>query len=116
MAAMEVAMLHSLFAITIVIGVVAYAPPSSAATDSVPKFNIERGCKLELSAGSVGNETVDSCKADEEQARNELIPRWTSFSPADKALCIKETQIDGSPSYVELETCLEMSPSGREKR
>jgi hypothetical protein len=116
MAAMEAAMLHSLFAITIVVGVAAYAPPSSAATDSVPKFNIERGCQLELSGGSIGGETMDSCKADEERARDELIPRWASYSPTDKALCIKETKIDGSPSYVELETCLEMSPSGRGKR
>jgi hypothetical protein len=109
-------MSYSIFTIAIVIGVIAGASASSAATDSVPKFDIERGCRLELSGGSSTGETMASCKADEERARDELNPRWSSFSRPDKTLCIKETQIDGTPSYVELQTCLEMTPSGRAAR
>ena len=109
-------MSYLLFAVAVALSVLVSAQPSLAATDSVPTFDIERSCRLELSGGSVGGETIASCKADEQRARDELIPRWSSFSRTDKALCIKETQIDGSPSYVELETCLEMSPSGREKQ
>jgi hypothetical protein len=112
MATMEVAMSHSFFATAVLVGVLAGTSPSLAAADVVPKFDIERNCLDELSAGSFG-ETVASCNADEERARDELAPRWSSFSSADKKLCIEETQIDGSPSYVELETCLEMTPSGR---
>ena len=88
----------------------------AATTDSVPKFDIERSCRSELSGGSSTGETMASCRADEERARNELGPRWSSFSAADKKVCIQETQIDGTPSYVELETCLDMTPSGQASR
>jgi hypothetical protein len=116
MAALEVAMSHSLFALPLLVGLLAGTTQSLAATDNVPKFDIERSCRSELSGGSSIGETMASCKADEGRARDELAPRWSSFSTADKKLCIQETQIDGSPSYVELEICLEMTPSGRTNR
>ncbi len=106
-------MSRALFALPLFLSLLAGTAQSLAATDNVPKFDIERSCRLELSGGSSIGETMASCKADEERARDELVPRWSSFSAADKRLCIQETQIDGSPSYVELETCLEMTPSGR---
>jgi hypothetical protein len=115
MAIMEVPMSHSFVATAVLFGFLASISPTSAATDTVPKFDIERNCRTELSGGSSTGETMASCKADEERARDELIPRWNVFSQADKKLCIQETQIDGTPSYVELETCLEMAPSGRGK-
>jgi hypothetical protein len=116
MAAMEVAMSHSFFFTVVVVSVLGGTSPVSATADAVPKFNIERSCRSELSGGSSIGETMASCTADEERARDELIPRWSVFSRVDKTLCIQETQIDGTPSYVELETCLEMTPSGRERR
>lgn len=109
-------MSHVRFALLLFLGLLAGTSQSPAATDSVPKFDIERNCRSELSGGSSTGETMASCKADEERARDELGPRWSSFSAADKKLCIQETLIDGSPSYVELETCLEMTPSGRASR
>jgi hypothetical protein len=114
--AMEVAMSHSLLALPILASVLVSTSPLLAATDNVPKFDIDRSCRSELSGGSATGETIASCKAGEEKARNELGPRWSSFSTADKKLCIQETQIDGSPSYVELETCLDMTPSGQANR
>src|SRR5579863_6089131 len=111
--AMEAAMSHSLFALPLFLSLVAGASPSLAATDNVPKFDIDRSCRSELSGGSSTGETMASCRADEQRSRDELIPRWSVFSQADKKLCIQESQIDGTPSYVELETCLEMTPSGR---
>jgi len=107
-------MSHSLFVAAAIVGVLAGISQLSAATDTVPKFDIERNCRAELAAGSFG-ETLASCTADEQRARDELAPRWSTFSQSDKALCIKETRIDGSPSYVELLTCLQMTPSGRAK-
>ena len=103
-------------ALPVLIGLIAGASQSLAATDSVPKYDIERNCRSELSGGSPTGETMASCKASEERARDQLAPRWSSFSAADKKMCTQETQIDGSPSYVELETCLEMTPSGRANR
>lgn len=104
------------FALPLLLCLVAGTSPSLAATDNVPKFDIERNCRSELSGGSSTGETMASCRADEQRARDELVPRWNSFSAADKKLCIQETRIDGSPSYVELETCLDMTPSGRAGR
>lgn len=107
-------MSHSSLATAVFISVlVSTSQLSAAAADVVPKFDIERNCRTELSGGSSTGETMASCKADEESARNKLIPRWSVFSQADKKLCIQEAKIDGSPSYVELETCLDMAPSGR---
>jgi hypothetical protein len=50
----------------------------------------------------------ERCAQDEAAARDQLQPVWNQSSAADKAACLKETNIDGSPSYVELLTCLEM--------
>jgi hypothetical protein len=111
---MEIAMPNSLLAAVVLTGTI--VSPSLAAVDIVPKFDIERSCRSELSGGSSIGETMASCRADEERARAELGPRWSSFSVTDKRLCIQETQIDESPSYVELETCLDMTPSGQSKR
>lgn len=108
-------MSQSIFAIVVLVSALASTSQLSAARDAVPKFDIERSCRSELSGGSSTGETMASCKADEERARGELSPRWSVFSRADKTVCIQETQIDGSPSYVELLTCLEMTPSGRAK-
>lgn len=111
---MKVAMSHSFLTLAVLVSVLAGAPQTSSAADAVPKFDIEKNCRAELSAGSFG-ETLASCTADEQRARDELTPQWNRFARADKATCIRETEIDGSPSYVELLTCLEMTPSGRTK-
>lgn len=109
-------MSHWIFTAAVLVNLVAGASQSRAATDSVPKFDIERGCRLELAAGSPIGETMASCRADEQRARDAVALRWSSFSQTDRTLCTKETQIDGSPSYVELEICLEMTPSGQQSR
>jgi hypothetical protein len=114
MTIMEVIMSRPLLTTALLVGALASTSPLSAATDAVPKFDIERGCRLEVSGGP-SIETMASCKADEERARDELVPRWSVYSQGDKKLCIQETQIDGTPSYVELETCLEMTPSGQKR-
>jgi hypothetical protein len=101
----------SVCAATFVIGVFACLQGARAA-DAVPKFDIVRNCKVEISGGSGIGETLASCVADEERSRDELSPQWTKFLPSDKTVCIRETSIDGAPSYVELQTCLEIT-SGR---
>ena len=77
--------------------------------DSVPKFDIDKNCKAEVAGGSGIGETLESCTRDEEQSRQQLIPQWDQFSREDKSTCVRETTVDGSPSYVELQTCLEIA-------
>ncbi|MFH0296036.1 hypothetical protein AAFX91_02180 [Bradyrhizobium sp. 31Argb] len=79
------------------------------AADAVPKFDIARICKAET-AETVGiGETLESCMKAEEQARTQVAGQWSKFTAKDKAACIGESSIDSTPSYVELQTCLEMA-------
>jgi len=73
--------------------------------DTVPKFDIARECRSEGGSQSM----QQTCVNDETQARNQLQTEWTQFGARDKTQCNQETSTDGSPSYVELLTCLEMA-------
>jgi hypothetical protein len=73
--------------------------------DDVPKFDIARECQSE--GGS--QDMLDTCANDEKQARDQLQKEWATFGPGDRRQCYQETNADGSPSYVEFLTCLEMA-------
>jgi uncharacterized protein YecT (DUF1311 family) len=79
--------------------------------DAVPEFDMARGCRLDstqafdLSTGQ--NETVQRCVADEQQALTQLQTQWSQFRSSDKAECTEEADIGGTPSYVDLLTCLQ---------
>ena len=75
-----------------------------AAADAVPQFDIVRECQAE--GGS--KETEQRCANDEMHARDQLQAEWIQFSPSAKLQCKGETSVDGTSSYVELQTCLEM--------
>ncbi|HXM51278.1 MAG TPA: hypothetical protein VN956_25770 [Pyrinomonadaceae bacterium] len=81
--------------------------------DSVPDFNIERGCKTDSASAfdpNAGlNATIKRCADDEQKAKDQLQPLWSQFTPSDKKLCMGLATDDAStpPSYVELLTCLQ---------
>jgi hypothetical protein len=77
----------------------------TAIADDVPKYDIAREC---LSEGGT-KDNQDKCATDETQARDQLQKEWMQFSTSDKSQCNQETNADGSPSYVELLTCLQMA-------
>jgi hypothetical protein len=72
--------------------------------DAVPKFDIARECQGE--GGT--KEMLKRCADDEAAARDQLQTEWIQFSARAKIQCNQETSIDGTPSYVEFLTCLEM--------
>ena len=83
-----------------------------AVADDVPRFSIERGCKVDSTASSLDvglDESTKRCVQDEQQARDQLQTQWSQFAPSDRALCTSETTQGGGvpPSYVELLTCLQ---------
>jgi hypothetical protein len=86
--------------------------PLTPVADNVPKFDIARECRSEGGSQAV----LVKCAADEEQARADLQPQWSQFSAVDKTVCIRETTMDGTPSYVELLTCLEMARDAKKLR
>jgi hypothetical protein len=79
--------------------------PLTTVADGVPKFDIAKECRAEGGPQAV----LDRCAADEATARDQLQPLWTQFNPHDKVICITNTSMDGTPSYVELKICLEMA-------
>ena len=86
--------------------------------DGVPKFDIARQCRLDstqafdLSAGL--NETVKRCVADEQQAMTQLQTQWSQFLGSERAQCTEEANIGGTPSYVDLLTCLQAAKLARQ--
>jgi hypothetical protein len=92
---------HSLFAIAVFTGVVASMSSSSAATDGVPKFDLEHSCRLEISASSVGGETMASCKPDEEGARDALLngPRSLTLTTLSASRKPKSTPHQAMSSF-----------------
>lgn len=85
------------------------AIPTIPVADSVPKFDIARNCRVESPAGADPN----TCIQEEQEALTELQNQWTTFGAVDKVTCTKETSMDGTPSYVELLTCVEMARDAR---
>jgi hypothetical protein len=83
--------------------------------DGVPVFDIARSCKLDLAA-TAGLSDVQSQKAcinDEKRARQQLGGQWSKFRASSKAECIPQESIGGKPSYVSLQTCLQMNQWAR---
>jgi hypothetical protein len=77
-----------------------------AVADRLPKFDVAQGCRQAVTATTA---SMKSCLNDEQGARNTLTKTWTQFSAGAKRNCIDETSMDGTPSYVELLTCLQMA-------
>ena len=84
-------------------------PLTAHAADPFPKFDIAKNCKAEVAENSGIGETLESCTRDEQEAMQELMPQWDHYRREDKTACIREAGLDGSPSYVELQTCLEIA-------
>ena len=98
----------SIFMATFV-AVLSAVPLTAHAADTVPKFDIAKNCKSDLTVSTDSGETLESCTRDEEKARQALVLQWSQFRHEDKTFCIREAGLDGTPSYVELQTCLEMA-------
>jgi hypothetical protein len=79
--------------------------------DNVPKFDIARNCKLDVAAtaGLTVDQSAKRCLRDEQQARQQLGSQWSKFSAQSRAGCSSQEGIGGTPSYVSLLTCLQMS-------
>lgn len=78
--------------------------------DGVPNFDPAPGCRAAITAmpGS-----FEACVKDEQAARARLATEWPGFSAADRGSCDADESVGGTPSYVELLTCLEMSKAAR---
>jgi hypothetical protein len=85
-----------------------------AAADGVPNINYETGCRAAAAANAslgmtVDDQSVGGCMAEEKAARDKLAQQWTQFPPNDRMHCEREAAFGQMPSYVELQTCLQIA-------
>ena len=83
-----------------------------AVADTAPKFDIARECRSEGGPPEV----QQRCAADEAQARDQLRKEWVQFSARARVQCGGEASTDGTASYVEFLTCLEMERDVKTER
>jgi hypothetical protein len=85
--------------------------------DDVPRFNIDANCRADAaaSAGISLSQSVDACKQDEQDARDQLVKQWAQFRPSDRVTCAALASEGDAHSYVELLTCLEMARDANAK-
>jgi hypothetical protein len=83
--------------------------------DGVPKFDITRNCKLDVAAtaGLSVDQSVKACIRDEQKAQQQLAGTWSKFPAPSRASCVSQESIGGTPSYVSLQTCLQMGQWAR---
>ena len=75
----------------------------------LPQFDIARNCGAEDAGVSKLDQTMSACKQDETAARDQLSKQWLQFRADARRTCSEESSSGGSQSYVELQTCLQLS-------
>jgi hypothetical protein len=91
--------------------------------------NICRGCspiikvrdvpRYDVAVTCPAGEGSDTCRKDEEKARQTLKDQWGTFTDKARSDCVQTNEIGGRPSYVQLGICLKTTqvaptlPEGR---
>jgi len=81
--------------------------------ERVPEFNVEPSCRA-VSTATIKGRDASACKRDEQTARTKLDQEWGQFNDAQRTHCVRLSSVGGSPSYVELLTCLELAKQSAE--
>jgi len=91
-------------------------PLAISIADTVPTYNVEPSCRGGMDAGAdprvSPNDRFAQCLREEAEARSTLQAQWTKFPAGDRTDCADTAKM-GTPSYVELLTCLEMARDAR---
>lgn len=94
----------------------------SARSDDSPTLDVRPVCRGiasqsgdTLSAGLM-KDSFEECLKSEQDVRDQLKEKWSTFSAADKTHCVALAKTGGESSYTELLTCLEMSRDVRALR
>ena len=92
-----------------VLPILLVSSPVAQAASEVPDLDIGRSCRAAATAEHRADRSEDACRRDENRARDELQRKWPGFAAAEQARCTSLSHRGGSPSYVELLTCLEVA-------
>ena len=81
---------------------------SAALASELPRYDVDATCRAAPSLKTGDRNTDRNCVRDETQARTQLERQWAGFDAKQRTLCVQEESLGGSPSYVDLLTCLQM--------
>jgi hypothetical protein len=82
---------------------------SSAMAQQMPRFNVEATCRAAQPLTAEDTNPYESCMRDETDAERQLQGMWSGAASAQRETCARESQIEGTPSYVDMLTCLQMA-------
>ena len=80
------------------------------AVADVPAFDVAPGCRA---AVTVMPGSFEACMRDEQTARAQLAATWDRNAGPQRDTCVQTENTGGSPSYVELLTCLQMAQDAK---
>lgn len=113
--------MQKLSALLVLFWLAATACPVAAATDGVPKLDVNQSCWWARSFAGRGKDlipnalgisykdlTFQRCVQDEKAAHAQLAEKWSHFNLADRRDCLGQGR-SPVPSYVEILTCLQMA-------
>lgn len=81
-------------------------------SEHVPTLNVEPSCKGAASVQMADSQSYAGCMKDENEARQQLVASWQTFSAPLRARCSAEASGQGLASYVELLICLQVASGG----
>ena len=84
----------------------AFGPPLVIEVADVPVYDVAPGCRA---AVTVMPGSFEACMKDEQNARAQLAAAWDRFAGPMRDNCVQTENTGGSPSYVELLTCMQMA-------
>ena len=82
---------------------------STAAAQQLPRLDVEAACRAAPRLLAEDANPYEGCMRDERDAERQLQGMWSGAPPAHRETCAGEAQIGGSPSYVDMLTCLQMA-------
>lgn len=82
---------------------------SSAMAQQPPRFNVEATCRAARPLTAEDTNPYESCMRDETSAERQLQGMWSGAAVAQREMCAQESQIEGTPSYVDMLTCLQIA-------
>jgi hypothetical protein len=82
---------------------------SSAMSQELPRLDIEATCKAAQPLIPQDRNPYESCMRDETSAERQLQGIWSSTAAGQRDTCAQEAQIGGTPSYVDMLTCLQVA-------
>ncbi|MCP3444646.1 hypothetical protein [Bradyrhizobium sp. CCGUVB14] len=81
-------------------------------SDRVPELKVEAQCQAttatDKAMGLSESQSFADCMRDETDARQQLQTLWTATPGPVRDSCLGEATGEGSPSYVDLLTCIQM--------